>query len=78
VLRHLGPDHRVNDLQVEPLADAAIPNNHDRVASLDRRDDRVLAIFGVDRARQLPGVLVSLLCSFLCPSAVALQHETMV
>ena len=42
VLGHLKPDDAVHNLQVESLADAAIADDGLLVATLDRRDDRVL------------------------------------
>jgi len=49
VLGHLKPEHGVNNLEIEPLADAAIADDHHAVAALDRRDDRVLAILSIHR-----------------------------
>src|SRR5687767_7688407 len=48
VLRHLIPDYRVHDLEIEALADPTVAHNDDLVTALDRRHNRVLAILGIN------------------------------
>src|SRR6266487_3640140 len=57
VLRHLEPDYRVDNLEIETLTDPPVADDDSPVAALDRRDDRVFAVFGVYRVGQLPGAV---------------------
>jgi len=57
VLGHLIPEHSVNNLEVEAFADAAVADDHHAVSALDRRDNRVLAVFSIHRVGQLPRIV---------------------